>query len=75
MNEIEIGKWYGPVESGFGRHLVLIKQRELAQSPTLSQVIEKVERDWRSQQRTRYTQAEYEKLRSKYKIEIENPDS
>ena len=75
LNEIEIGKWYGPVESGFGRHLVLIKQRELAQSPTLSQVIEKVERDWRSQQRTRYTQAEYEKLRSKYKIEIENPDS
>ena len=74
LSDVEIGKWTGPIESGFGKHLVLVKQREPAQSPVLSQVKEKVKRDWRSEQRSRYTHNEYEKLRSKYQIEIENPD-
>lgn len=75
LNTSESGKWIGPVESGFGTHLVLINKREVAQAPQLSDVMDKVKRDWRSEQRARYAQDEYEKLRSKYQIDIENPDS
>jgi len=65
------GRWTGPVESGYGVHLVLIRAREAAAAPSLDQVRRAVERDWRAMRRDEAAAAFYETLRERYTITVE----
>ena len=38
LRDLETGRWMGPVESGFGLHLVFIQQREDGRAPDLEEV-------------------------------------
>ena len=44
--ELEPGRWAGPVESGYGVHLVLVRERTERRLPQLAEVRETVRREW-----------------------------
>ena len=74
LTELPVGRWSGPVESGFGLHLVLILERQPGSLPVLAEVREAVERDWRNARRKEATDAFYRGLRDRYEISVERPE-
>ena len=72
LRGLETGRWTGPVESGFGLHLVFIQQREEGRVPELEEVREAVQRDWLSKRRTESVDGLYERLAENYSIDIES---
>ena len=68
--EMQAGGWQGPVESGYGMHLVYIKEVVASREPSLDEVRDKVKNDLISQRRTDSFDAFYKSLRDKYEIEI-----
>jgi peptidyl-prolyl cis-trans isomerase C len=68
--EMPPGGWQGPIESGYGIHLVYIKDVVAAREPSLDEVRDKVKNDLVSQRRTDSFDAFYKSLRDKYDIEI-----
>ena len=72
LQGIETGRWSGPVESGFGLHLVFIEERVAGRAPALGEVREAVQREWLSQQRKAAVDGLYERLAQNYTIEIES---
>ena len=71
LQGLEPGRWEGPVESGFGLHLVFIEAREAGRTPELSEVRDAVQREWLSQRRREAVDRLYERLAENYAIEIE----
>ena len=68
---LPVGTWEGPIESGFGLHLVLIENRKPGRIPSLEAVRQAVEREWRSAARSEAKEAFFESLRSQYSIVVE----
>lgn len=68
------GQWLGPVESGFGQHLVFISEKVSGQRPALEQVRQEVQRDWFGQRRREAVDSLYRRLAENYQIEIETPE-
>lgn len=71
LQGLETGRWSGPVESGFGLHLVFIETREAGRMPELPEVREAVQREWLSQRRREAVDGLYNRLAERYTIEIE----
>ena len=69
--DLPIGRWSGPVESGFGLHLVLIRERQSGSLPTLAEVREAVEREWRNVRREEASEGFYRGLRDRYEVSVE----
>jgi parvulin-like peptidyl-prolyl isomerase len=69
--ELPVGVWTGPVESGYGLHLVRIDSRKNPQTPPLEQVRDKVRMDWVSEQQRKTNDMLYAELRKRYEIIIE----
>lgn len=69
---LPIGKWQGPVQSGYGLHLVRIDNKTEASQPVLDEVKEKVRTEWFAQQRRKMDKLFYESLRQRYDIVIES---
>ena len=67
------GKWAGPLESGFGLHLVLVRERVEGALPELGKVRPAVEREFMADRRKRQLAATYERLLDKYTVVIEGP--
>jgi hypothetical protein len=70
--ELPVGRWSGPVESGFGLHLVLIRDRQPSAVPELEEVREAVEREWRNARREEAAEAFYRSLRERYVVSVED---
>jgi hypothetical protein len=70
---LEPGVWSGPVESGYGLHLVLVTEREEGRLPALDEVRAAVERDWLAARREELAEAFYQGLRERYSVEVEWP--
>jgi hypothetical protein len=68
------GRWAGPVESGYGLHLVLVRERIDGAQPELGMVRPQVERDFMADRRRRQLDAMYERLLGKYTVVFERPD-
>jgi hypothetical protein len=69
--ELEPGGWTGPVESGYGLHLVLVRAREEARLPALADVRPLVERELMAARRKRRLEELYELLLEKYTVDME----
>ena len=67
---VPLGQWVGPLESGFGVHLIRVNVRAAPALPPLNQVRAAVARDWESDQRTRSSEAAYRRARADYEIII-----
>ncbi len=72
--EIEPGDWTGPVISGYGLHLVRIRDRSPAQMPELSEVRKAVERDWQFMRRQELDDQFFRTLKERYIIEVQLPE-
>ena len=70
---IPVGDWQGPVESGFGMHLVRVTAVTPARMPPLEEARRSVENDWRAEQSEAAERAAFEQIRSGYEIEIDLP--
>ena len=72
--ELEPGVWSGPVESGYGPHLVLVRERMAAAMPALDTVRPQVERELLDSRRREQLDAMYAKLLEKYTVVIETAE-
>jgi hypothetical protein len=67
------GRWAGPVTSGFGQHLVRLRQLTPGAVPPLASVRKAVENDWREANRVARENAAYQALLDGYTIRIAKP--
>lgn len=70
---MEPGQWTGPVESSYGLHLVLVRERVAATSPDLATMRPLVERELAAERRKRDLQSYYERMLRKYTVTTERP--
>jgi len=70
-----VGKWVGPIRSGYGAHLVRIDDLQPGGVPSLEEARPLVEREWSNRKRQELGKALYEKLRSKYAIKVQMPEA
>lgn len=73
--EIAPGAWTGPVESGYGVHLVRVDARVEGRLPALDEARDAVLRDWQSSQADAAREAHYRSLREGYTVVIEGLDA
>jgi len=75
IDEAPVGQWSGPIESGFGLHIVKVEERTAGRQPTLAEIRPIVLREWQSEERRRQNESFLETLRKKYKVRVEGPAS
>jgi hypothetical protein len=63
-----IGGWSGPVQSGYGLHLVRVSTMKAARVPPLSEIRERVVAEWKREQQTRAKDRYLAELRKKYNV-------
>jgi len=71
LPELAIGHWVGPVESGYGVHLVLVSARTDGRLPELSEVRDAVRREWENARRREANEQFYKELLGRYTVTIE----
>ena len=70
--QIEAESWQGPLESGYGLHLVRVSEKVAARMPELVSVIDKVRADWMLVQRQKANSEIYRRFKQRYEIVVEN---
>jgi hypothetical protein len=71
---LQLGIWQGPIDSGYGTHLVFVAQRSGGRLPALDEVRDQVRREWLDARRREATEKFYQALLSWYKVKIEPPE-
>jgi PPIC-type PPIASE domain len=69
--KLEPGRWVGPIESGYGLHLVLVGARVEGRLPSLEEVRPIVQREVLAERRTAELKAMYDRLLERYRITIQ----
>jgi hypothetical protein len=72
LRTLPIGRWQGPVRSGFGLHLVELRRREGERRATLEEVRPAVERDVLRARNREAAEAFYRKLLAGYEVRVES---
>jgi hypothetical protein len=67
------GQWAGPLESGYGLHLVWVDQHVKGRLPKLNEIRKIVEQEWSVVHKKKLKDDLYKKLREKYTITFEQP--
>jgi peptidyl-prolyl cis-trans isomerase C len=67
--ESPLNRWIGPVESGYGWHLLRISERTAPRVPPFESIKEKVKDLYEAQVKNKLNKDEYEKLAKKYIIQ------
>jgi peptidyl-prolyl cis-trans isomerase C len=70
---LPLGSWTGPVASGFGFHLVRVREATAQRRITIADIRKKVENDWRAATREEREEKAYQTLLDAYTIRIERP--
>lgn len=72
IDRLEPGEqWQGPVQSGFGWHLVRLRARKSGEPRPFSEVATQVENDWRTSTIAVRREQAYRLLRDAYRVEID----
>jgi hypothetical protein len=71
--KLAANKWAGPIQSGYGWHLVYISERIEDGARPLADVYEAVQREWTEARHKEIVEATYRKLRERYAIVVETP--
>lgn len=69
--KLPVGQWQGPVQSAYGMHAVLLRERTEGRAPQLDEVREAVRRDWLNEQRIAADETYYQSLLQRYTVTIE----
>ena len=75
LRQLPTGQWQGPVESGYGAHVVFLAARTEGGAPPLASVREAVRRDWTGAQQRDAAAKSYQALLKKYAVVIESPST
>jgi hypothetical protein len=75
LQKLPIGRWQGPVESGFGLHLVFVSKRTEGRVPELDEVREVVRREWANDFRVETDEKFYQSLLNRYTVVVERPEA
>jgi parvulin-like peptidyl-prolyl cis-trans isomerase-like protein len=75
LSRLAPGQWQGPVESGYGIHLVLVSERTEGRLPGLAEVRASVRQEWANSQRLEANEKFYQNLLKRYTVTIERPES
>jgi hypothetical protein len=65
---LDVGKWQGPVTSGFGLHLVKVTRREEPRIPEWSEVKDRLVKDMQFEGRTAAEDQFYSEIRPRYQL-------
>lgn len=68
LGDAPLGRWFGPVRSGFGVHLVRVDERIDGRVPDFAEVRDEAERDYLVERREDANEALYNSLRGRYTI-------
>jgi peptidyl-prolyl cis-trans isomerase C len=71
--KLKSGSWQGPVESGYGWHLVWIESVVPGRIPNFEEVEPDVKTAWLAEQKTEQWQKAYAKMRTKYEVIAPKP--
>jgi parvulin-like peptidyl-prolyl isomerase len=71
LDELPTDHWVGPVQSGYGLHLVLLRKRTGGELPELEGVRDAVRREWLASHRKETAEAFYRRLRQRYAVAVE----
>jgi hypothetical protein len=74
LQTLKMGQWQGPIESGFGLHLVYVDDYIDAQVPGLDAIRANVIQEWKEARRQEVNLTFYQALRDRYAVVIERPD-
>ena len=70
---LKLGQWQGPIESGYGLHLLFVSDRTEGRLPALAEVRDAVRREWDNARRLEGNENFYQSLRQRYTVTIEQP--
>jgi len=71
LGGVKAGQWQGPIESGYGVHLVLVSERTEGRQPELTAVRDVVRREWANARRLEANATFYAELLKRYTVTIE----
>ena len=71
---VPIGQWVGPVESGYGKHLVFVENRTEGRLPELVEIRDAVLRDWTNARRLEANEKFFQTLLKHYQVVVETFD-
>ncbi len=71
---LSLGQWQGPIESGYGVHLVFVSERTEGRVPALAEVRDAVRREWVNSRRLEENEKFYATLLKHYVVTIERPE-
>jgi hypothetical protein len=74
LADAPIGQWFGPVESGYGTHLVFVEERTEGRQPELAEVRDAVRREWTNARRLESNEKFFQNLLKQYEVVIEKID-
>jgi len=73
IEKLPTGSWQGPIESGFGWHLVFIDTLIAAHTPAFEEVEPDVKQAWLAAQKAKAVKQAYDEMRAKYTILMPAP--
>lgn len=71
---VRTGRWQGPMQSGYGSHLVFVSERAEGHLPALAEIRSEVQREWANAKRLESEESLYQGLLKRYTIRIEPPE-
>ncbi len=75
LESAPVGQWIGPVPSGFGVHLLRIRERKPGYLPSLDEARKAVTREWENDQRETALASNYARLLKDYEVVIEGENA
>ncbi len=73
LADLPAGRWAGPIRSGYGVHLVLLREKRPGEPPLLANVRPALLREWQSARRVEANAQAYTRMRAKYVVRVEWP--
>jgi hypothetical protein len=73
LQDLPVGRWQGPVKSGYGLHIVRVTDRVEATLPPLSDIRGRVEAEWRATQMEEMRESFGQALLTRYQVSL--PDA
>jgi peptidyl-prolyl cis-trans isomerase C len=74
LDDLPVGKWSGPVQSGYGSHLVFIERKEEARVPDFEEIRDYVAREYEYRSALETQDQVYGELLDKYEVSITAED-
>lgn len=74
LAKLPVGKWSGPILSGFGAHLIFINAVKPASEPVFASIKEQLLTDYRYDYQQQFNQKVYDDFKKEYNIKLTIPE-